>query len=158
LPARPPSALRGWRSTALALGVAVALSATSSFETAVATSTAPPKEQALLRTLNETRSSLGLRGLGLSERLTRMARRHSRRMARVGRLFHHSCLACRFPNGSFTALGENVGVGGSVRSVHQMMMQSTTHRNVILGAVFERVGIGVVKKGRRLWVTEIFFG
>jgi uncharacterized protein YkwD len=108
--------------------------------------------------LNETRSSLSLGGLGMSDRLNRMARRHSRRMARAGRLFHHSCLACRFPSGSFTALGENVGVGRSVRSVHRMMMESTTHRNVILGAVFDRVGIGVVKKGRRLWVTEIFFG
>jgi uncharacterized protein YkwD len=108
--------------------------------------------------LNQTRSTLSLGGLGMSDQLTRMARRHSRRMARAGQLFHHSCLSCRFPNGSWTALGENVGVGSSVRAVHRMMMESTTHRNVILGALFQRVGIGVVKQGGRFWVTEIFFG
>jgi uncharacterized protein YkwD len=85
-----------------------------------------------------------------------MAHRHSVKMARRGVLYHHRCLACRFPSGSWQALAENVGVAGSLRRIHRMMMGSAGHRVNILGG-FDAVGVGVVKKGRRYWVTEIFF-
>lgn len=111
----------------------------------------------MLAMINETRSARGLGTLSLSDRLSRMALRHSRRMALERRLFHHSCLSCRFPSGSWQLLGENVGTARSLRRVHRMMMKSSGHRSIILNGTFDRVGVGVFKKGRGYWVTEIFY-
>jgi uncharacterized protein YkwD len=114
------------------------------------------KEQRLLDMVNGARSARGLPPLGVRDDLVRMAHRHSAKMARRGVLYHHGCLACRFPSGSWQALAENVGVAGSLRRIHRMMMGSAGHRANILGG-FDTIGVGVVKKGRRYWVTEIFF-
>jgi uncharacterized protein YkwD len=117
---------------------------------------ATSKEQAAYSMIAAERAGQGLPGLSLSDRLSRMAHRHSARMARERRLFHHPCLSCRFRSGAWEALAENVGTAGSVQKVHGMMMGSVGHRANILGA-FAKVGVGVVKKGRRYWVTQIFF-
>lgn len=106
--------------------------------------------------MNTTRAARGLKPLVLRDDLVRMAHRHSARMAREGVLFHSPCLSCRFPSGSWRALAENVGMAGSLRRVHRLMMRSAGHRNNLLGG-FDAIGIGVVKKGARFWVTEIFF-
>ncbi len=136
------------------MGVAAALLATPSLPTAASITT---KESRLFAMINETRAARGVGPLSLAEDLSRMARRHSRHMARERRLFHHSCLSCRFPSGTWQLLGENVGTGGSLHRLHRMMMKSAPHRDIILTGSFDRVGVGVVKKGRRYWVTEIFF-
>jgi uncharacterized protein YkwD len=115
------------------------------------------KELKLLDMVNASRAARGIGTVGVADRLSRMARRHSRRMARERRLFHHSCLSCRFPSGNWKLLGENVGMAGSLRKVHRMMMKSASHRSILLTAPFDRIGIGVVKTGRTYWVTEIFF-
>ncbi|HYZ11368.1 MAG TPA: CAP domain-containing protein [Actinomycetota bacterium] len=125
------------------------------FETAAATTSS---ELRVLDLVNSSRAAGGVGALSLSARLSRMARRHSRRMASERRLFHHSCLSCRFPTGSWRLLGENVGMGPTLRRIHRMMMRSSAHRSIILTGGFEHVGIGVVKKGRYYWVTEIFHG
>ena len=143
--------MRRWSRTALVLGVASALTVTPSLQTAAGTA---PGEFRMFNMVNASRSSQGISRLSLSDRLSRMARRHSRRMARELRLFHHSCLACRFPSGS--VLGENVGTATSLRRIHRLMMNSAAHRGVLLNGAFDRVGIGVVKRGRTYWVTEIF--
>jgi uncharacterized protein YkwD len=147
--------LGGWSRTALALGVAVALLASPNVPTASATTTA--KEGSLLQLVNGARTNRGIAQLSLSDRISRRARRHSRQMASQRLLFHSACLSCRFPI-AWDSLGENVGTAGSVRRVHRMMMKSAGHRGNILGNAFTGVGIGVVQRGRRLWVTEIFFG
>jgi uncharacterized protein YkwD len=74
-------------------------------------------------------------------------------MAREGAVFHRPCLTCRIPPAD--AVGENVGMGGSLRRIHRMMMRSGGHRHNLLGN-FDAVGVGVVKRGGRFWVTEIF--
>lgn len=138
--------------SALALGVAFSITATPLQATAAPTS----KEVRFLDMINTTRGARGLHPLALRDNLVRMAHRHSSRMARRRLLFHHPCLACRFPSGSWRALAENVGMAGSLRKIHRMMMRSSGHRANILGQ-FDAVGIGVVKKGPTYWVTEIFF-
>ena len=138
--------------SALALGVAVALLATPIQASAAPTA----KETRLLRLVNATRMSRGLKPLAVRSDLLRMAHRHSAQMARQGLLFHTSCLSCRFPSGSWQALAENVGMAGALHQVHRLMMRSAAHRNNVLGG-FDAIGIGVVNKGGRYWVTEIFF-
>jgi uncharacterized protein YkwD len=125
--------------------------------TPLSASAAPTtKEVRLLHMINGTRNSRGLAPLVLRENLVRMARRHSSTMSRQNLLFHTACLSCRFPSGSWSALAENVGTGGSLRQIHRTMMRSTGHRQNLLGG-FDAVGVGVVKRGGRFWVTEIFF-
>jgi uncharacterized protein YkwD len=121
-----------------------------------ATAAPTAKEQKLAAMINAVRARRGLPTLALRDDLVNMARRHSGKMARRRYLFHHGCLSCRFPAGTWSALAENVGAGGSLRSVHRMMMKSGGHRANLLGG-FNAMGVGVVRRGGRFWVTEIFF-
>lgn len=150
-PAQQPSPPTRWKSIAIALCAATALSAALPPGASLATSS---QEQQLHGMLNQARSDNGVGPLGLSQKLSRRAHGHSERMADSGRLFH-SCLNCR---GRRSRMGENVGVADSIREVHRMLMNSSSHRANILGPGFERVGVGVVRKGGRVWVTEIFAG
>lgn len=143
-----------WRRTALALGVALALVATPYSGSAAASTTLESRLHALI---NQARAANGVDALTLEDQITRMAHRHSVNMSRENSLFHSPCLTCRLPLGG-GLLGENVGVGRSIRGIHRALMSSAGHRNNILKAGFERVGVGVVKKGNRFWVTEIFVG
>jgi uncharacterized protein YkwD len=75
-------------------------------------------------------------------------------MADAVRLFH-SCLECRRGSGS-AALAENVGVGDTLGKVHNALMASSSHRKNILSSRFRTVGVGVVRSGGRVWVTQLF--
>jgi len=136
------------------VGVTAALLVTPGLQTAAGTTS---KEQRVFRMINASRSAQGVGTLSLSERLSRLARRHSRRMAQERRLFHHSCLSCRFPTGSWKLLGENVGTAPSLRRIHRMMLKSSGHRQILLNGTFDRVGVGVVRRGGSYWVTEVFY-
>jgi uncharacterized protein YkwD len=121
--------------------------------TASATSS---KEHQLYAMINNARDSSGRGRLSLSARLSRKAHNHSERMAESGSLFH-SCLQCG-KRRSPSTMAQNVGVGGSLAAVHDALMASSDHRENILGSAFERVGVGVVRRGGRVWVTELFAG
>ena len=77
-------------------------------------------------------------------------------MADAGSIFH-SCLDCGRRR-SYSTMAENVGVGGSLSAVHNALMASDGHRANILGPDFQRVGVGVVRRDGRVWVTEVFAG
>jgi uncharacterized protein YkwD len=113
-------------------------------------------ERAVQGLVNGARIEAGLRPLPLSDRLSRIARRHSRQMA-VQRTLFHSCLPCVI-GGDWRKLSENVGFGPDYEGVHQRLMDSRPHRSNILGRGYRRVGVGVVRRGGLVWVTEIFFG
>ncbi len=56
----------------------------------------------------------------------------------------------------WTRVGENVGRGGSVESLHAAFMASPSHRDNVLGD-YNRVGVGVVVDGNgTIWVTFNF--
>jgi uncharacterized protein YkwD len=140
---------------ALILAIAVALQATAPWDVARAGSDRELRLQAMV---NETRMAAGLPGLGFSEPLSAVARAHSATLAGQRRLFHHDCLTCVVGVSTWRVMGENVGAGTPLRAVHRAFMRSASHRANILNADYGRVGIGVVRGGRRLWVTEIFVG
>ena len=150
--ARPPSPPPRWRILTIALCAATLLSTAFGSTTATAATT---KEQQLFSMINGARSANGRSRLSLSDQLTRRAHNHSERMAEAGSIFH-SCLDCG-KRRSYSTMAENVGVGGSLGAVHDALMASDGHRDNILGA-FERVGVGVVRRGGRVWVTELFAG
>jgi uncharacterized protein YkwD len=112
-------------------------------------------EKAVHEMINEARAQAGVRLFPLSKRLSRIAHRHSKVMASRGTLFH-SCLTCAI-SGDWRKLGENVGYGPSRDSVQDQLMASAPHRANILHPKFRRVGVGVVRQGGLVWVTQIFF-
>jgi len=135
----------------LALCAAISLGTAFHSGTAVATTSTEHRGHELI---NSARSPRGLNGLRLSSALSKRAHRHSAHMAESGRLFH-SCLNCRRGSGS-RALAENVGVGDTVKVVHRALMASSSHRANILNESYDRVGVGIVRRGGRTWITQLF--
>jgi uncharacterized protein YkwD len=111
-------------------------------------------EKAVHAMINEARADAGVRALPLSDRLSRIAHRHSKRMA-VRRTLFHSCLTCSI--GNFRRLAENVGYGPDRDTVQQEFLASAAHRDNLLHPKFRRVGVGVVRRGGLVWVTQIFY-
>jgi len=141
------SVLRSTLLTALlAGGLAVAL------VTGTPASAATTYERAMYTKINASRVAHGLRPLYFAPDLTRIAHAHSARMASRHRLYHSdlSRVCC------WRSVGENVGYGSTTYRVHAALMNSSGHRANILASRWTGVGVGVVKSGGYLWVTEIF--
>ncbi len=120
-------------------------------------------EKDLLELVNRTRVRAGLRPFRLDEGLSRAARGHASEMAKRRQLSH------QFPGES--ALGqriaaecdlflveaaENVASGESVDRAHDELMQSPPHRENLLRPSYNTIGIGIVRRGDRLYVVQDF--
>jgi hypothetical protein len=109
----------------------------------------------LVQLTNSARAAHGLPPLSVSADLATAARRQAARMASAGILSHtpnlSGAVCC------WSALGENVGEGGSVAIVQQVLMSSPAHRANILSTSYTQIGVGVAVDGHgTLWVSEIF--
>jgi uncharacterized protein YkwD len=107
---------------------------------------------------NRARLHRGIHKIVKSASLARKAERHSRAMAENGYIYHTRCLSCVFDDYNWSVGGENVGVGASMKSLHEAFMDSAPHRRNILYRDYRYVGIGAVRSGGRLWVTVLFMG
>ena len=142
----PPSI----RTFLLSFGLAGALSVALLAGTPA--SAATTLERAIVTKINAERTLRGLRALPARSYLSDRAHQHSAVMARRGRLYHSnlSRICC------FRSVGENVAFNSTVTRIHRSLMASPGHRANILNRRWRGVGVGVVKSGGRLWVTEIF--
>lgn len=113
-------------------------------------------ERGFARKINSERVLEGLGKLSLDPELSKAALKHTWEMARKNELYHTPSDTLRARVTNWTILGENVGVGGSVSSLHDAFMNSPAHADNVLYQTFKHVGIGVVKKAGRMWVTVIF--
>lgn len=113
-------------------------------------------ERGFARKINEARIAGGIAKLSLDPELSKVARKHTREMWTADSLHHTASDALRRRVTNWIALGENVGVGGTVSSLHQAFMDSPGHRENILLTTFRHVGVGVAQKDGRMWVTVIF--
>ena len=136
----------------LLLSFALASALSVSLLASTPASAATTVELAFVTKINASRTARGLKALPVRSGLTYAARRHSAAMASRSRLYHSnlSNICC------YRAVAENVAVGYTVYSVHKALMSSSAHRANILDRRWRGVGVGVVKSGGRLWVTEIF--
>ena len=107
-----------------------------------------------IRLLNESRASVGVGELRLAPELSSVAQAHAERMASTGELHHNSDLSNQVE--SWTRLGENVGVGGTVAELHDAFLNSQTHRANVIDGDWSEVGIGVAHDGASLWVVHVF--
>lgn len=106
--------------------------------------------------INAERVSAGRRPITVDGALASGALAWSRHMATSSILSHNPHLAGIVRHWKF--LGENVGVGYSVSSLADAFWHSAEHRSNILDRHYNRVGVGVVVVGSKIWVTEDFLG
>lgn len=137
-------------------GIAVALSVAGSWvvaSPASATADAGAEADFVGRT-NALRASLGLPGLQVNSTLVAKARGWAEHMAAVGAI-SHSNLADGAP-AEWTRLGENVGRGPSVDSIHNALVASPGHYVNLTDPGFRFVGVGAVNANGTLYVSEVF--
>jgi len=136
--------------TTLALALAAVLTGTLTAAPAGATTA----EDSLTARLNGARSDHGLPSLATRSDLVAVARAQATRMADSGTLYHNPNLTTDVTNWRW--VGENVGYGPDVQTVHVAFMNSDGHRANILDTDYTEVGVGVVERGDRVWVAEVF--
>lgn len=121
-------------------------------------------EKSFAKKNNAARVDAGLGKLSLDPELSRVATKHTKEMVSAADssfgaddLFHSTSEQLkRRITGDWTLIGENVGVGGSVSSLHGAFLDSPLHRANMMNASFKHVGVGVIKKGDTMFVTVIF--
>ena len=118
--------------------------------------TVKPAEQNFVERMNRARVAGTGSRLRLDPQLSRSARKHTWEMVWARSLHHTPDAALRRRVTNWTILGENVGVGTSVDSLQRAFMDSPLHRANILYSTFRHVGVGVVRRDNRMWVTVIF--
>jgi uncharacterized protein YkwD len=111
-------------------------------------------EKAFVSRINDARGDAGRRTLSTSSDLTAIARTWARRMASSNTLKHNPNLTSQVKGWRY--VGENVGVGGDVASLHRAFMDSKPHRANILDRDYTQIGVGVATGNGRLWVVEVF--
>jgi uncharacterized protein YkwD len=113
-------------------------------------------EKGFRRKINSSRNAAGKSRLKLDPELSKVARVHTRKMARQGSIFHQSSSQLGSRVTRWTSLGENVGVGSTVTSLHKAFMNSPGHKANILYSGFRNVGVGTKRRNGRLYVTVVF--
>lgn len=113
-------------------------------------------EREFARLTNAARAAAGKVSLHLDPELSRVARYHTREMVEKNLMYHtpFTKLGRRVTNWSF--LGENIGLGATVEGLQNAFMSSPVHRDNILNSSFRHIGVGVIRKDGRMWVTVVF--
>ncbi len=119
-------------------------------------------ETQLVALINESRKENGLPPLTMDPRLTEAARKHTQLMAQNGALSH------QFPgepplqdridqeNLPSDVEAENVGWDINVVAAHKSLVDDPPHLRNILDPECNVVGVGVIRRGSHIFVTEDF--
>ena len=119
-------------------------------------------EARMVQLLNQSRAEQGLSPLTVDNRLTQAARKHTQLMVQHAALSHQfpgeSPMQTRFSDSELPSdrEGENVALSQDIGSAHQELMDSPPHRANILDPNYNVVGVGVIRSGANLYVTEDF--
>jgi hypothetical protein len=114
----------------------------------------PGAEGDFVARTNALRASKGLGGLSVNGTLAAKARNWAEHMAAVGGI-SHSNLTDGVP-GDWKRLGENVGRGPSVDSIHNALVASPEHYANLTDPGFQSIGVGVVNANGTYYVAEVF--
>lgn len=104
--------------------------------------------------VNNSREARNIRPVQQNLQLSIKAQRWAEYLARIGRLQHSNLsdgITVRW-----RALGENVGYGRDIRSVHQAYMRSSGHRATILDGRYNYIGTGYAKRGNTTYTVQVF--
>ena len=126
----------------------------------VASAASESAEQQFVDLINKERAAVGKPALVVNPSVRTVARNWTDRMIADGNgcpesLAHNPNYSSQIPSG-WTRAAENVGCGQSVESLHRAFMNSSGHRQNILGTI-NPIGVGVSVDSRgTMWVTENF--
>jgi uncharacterized protein YkwD len=104
--------------------------------------------------INSLRASAGVPVLALDSNLMAKADGWARVMAAEGRIWHSRVAENIVAD--WKKLGENVGTGSLVASIHDAFVDSPPHYKNLVERDFTQVGVGVALKGTVLYVAEVF--
>jgi uncharacterized protein YkwD len=120
-------------------------------------------EDAMLKLLNQERTSRGLSALTLNPQARIVARSYSARMFAEGFFSHvdpdgkNPFDRLRAAGVQFGSAGENLALTPTLELAHQGLMNSPGHRANILSEHYHKVGIGIMNGGPHgLMVTQAF--
>ncbi len=106
--------------------------------------------------VNNEREARGLRPLDLDKVLNEKAQAWADQMA-SSRTVRHSVLT-QGVGDNWRVLGENVGWARSVEEMHQLFMNSPSHRSTMLDRRYTRFGVGVSVVDGRVYTAQVFAG
>ena len=111
-------------------------------------------ERCMMQKINKRRIGHGKRKLDWDRQLGYVARKHARRMARAGTIWHDGRLGSRITR--WKRLGDNVGYArDGCKKLFRAFWNSAPHRQNILGH-WRFVGVGSKRRHGRLYVHHIF--
>jgi uncharacterized protein YkwD len=120
-------------------------------------------ETELVTLINKARADNGLPPLTVDSRLTHAARKHSERMAQDSVTAHQlegePPLPTRITNEGLPADGVSENIASTNRNIltaHDGLMHSAPHRRTILDPHYDAIGVGVIRDGDDIYVTEDF--
>lgn len=163
---RPPLDLRQQVALAIALVATLAIPVAAPYAIPdlfpTATGTDNPcyrfnaAEKGFTSKMNAERKAKGLGTMKLDPELGKVGKKHTVEMIKANSLHHTSTTQLKRRVTNWVTLGENVGVGSTVDSLHTAFMNSPAHKANIMHGKFNNVGVGVKSAGGRMWVTVIF--
>jgi len=112
------------------------------------------READFIALVNVERARNDLPALSPRTDIRDVARKHSVKMAQEARLHHNPTFSQEITN--WQVVGENVGRGPSVESLHRALMNSEGHRANILHERYTQIGVGVEVRDGQVWVTQNF--
>src|SRR5262249_29474267 len=119
-------------------------------------------EKQIFDQLNHERKDAGLPALEWNDLVAKAARRHAEVLVENQQLSHQYPGEAPLPERigatgvRFTLAAENVARTGYVEDVHLALMNSPGHRANILSSRYNAVGIGLVARDGRFYVTQDF--
>lgn len=112
------------------------------------------EELQFVELINAERRAAGAPELVVVGDLVAGARAHAAWMAETDRFEHNKNLG-DITDG-WKLLGENIGRGGDVESLHRAFMQSDGHRQNLLNPAYDAIGVGVVWANGIPHVSQVF--
>lgn len=110
-------------------------------------------ERGFVQRLNAERAARGLASLAVAPDVHDAARLHSKTMADAAALSHSPDLRTQVCCSAVIA--ETVGAGPTVTAIHDRLMASPDHREILLDPDVDQVGVGVAHDGDRIYVTHV---
>ncbi len=113
-------------------------------------------ENDFIARINDLRASQGIAALATDAgQLHNVAVSWAGSMADAGSISHRPNLADVAPS-NWVRLGENVGVGSTVESLHNAFVASPGHYRNLVDPAFSTIAVGVIVRDGRIFVTENF--
>ena len=110
----------------------------------------------LAQRINATREQNNVRALTVDPELSRVARKHTSEMIQTGRVRHTPTDVLQKRVTNWSALGESVLRGSTVKALMRKLRTRDPHKMNLLEKDWRHLGVSVKKHDGRLWATVVY--